>query len=129
MKRSLRSISTVIGIGTLLSKAFGMIRQIALAAVFGVGAAYDAYNYAYILPGFFLVLIGGSNGPLHNSIVSVLSRRSKQEGGQILYSINTSILLPLILISLILFFVPSVFFVIIINFYHYIKNTTYELIA
>ena len=104
MKRSLKSISTVIGIGTLLSKAFGMIRQIAIAAVFGVGSAYDAYNYAYILPGFFLVLIGGINGPLHNSIVSVLSRRSKQEGGQILYSINTSILLPLILISLILFF-------------------------
>ena len=104
MKRSLRSISTAIGIGTLLSKAFGMIRQIAIAAVFGVGAAYDAYNYAYILPGFFLVLIGGINGPLHNSIVSVLSRRSRQEGGHILYSINTSILLPLILISLILFF-------------------------
>ena len=103
MKRSLRSISTVIGIGTLLSKAFGMIRQIAIAAVFGVGTAYDAYNYAYILPGFFLVLIGGINGPLHNSIVSVLSRRSRQEGGHILYSINTSILLPLILISVILF--------------------------
>ena len=92
MKRSLRSISTVIGIGTLLSKAIGMIRQIAIAAVFGVGSAYDAYNYAYILPGFFLVLIGGINGPLHNSIVSVLSRRTRQEGGQILYSINTSIL-------------------------------------
>ncbi len=104
MKKSLTTISTVIGIGTLLSKAAGMIRQITIAAVFGVGAAYDAYNYAYILPGFFLVLIGGINGPLHNSIVSILSRKSRQEARVILYSVNTSILIPLILISAILFF-------------------------
>ncbi len=104
MKRSLKSISTVIGVGTLLSKAVGMIRQITIAAVFGVSAAYDAYNYAYILPGFFLVLIGGINGPLHNSIISVLSRKSRQEGSYILCSINTTILIPLILISAILFF-------------------------
>ncbi len=103
MKRSLKSISTIIGIGTLLSKSVGLVRQITIAAVFGVSAAYDAYNYAYILPGFFLVLIGGINGPLHNSIVSVLSKKNRQEGAHILSSINTSILIPLILISAILF--------------------------
>ena len=27
-----------------------------LTFLFGVGAAYNAYNYAYVLPGFFLIL-------------------------------------------------------------------------
>ena len=66
MKNSLKSISALISIGTVLSKAGGMARQIAIAAVFGVGTIYDAYNYAYILPGFFLILVGGINGPIHN---------------------------------------------------------------
>ena len=52
MARSLKGIALVVTLGTLLSKFGGLARQLAIAAAFGVGAAYDAYNYAYVLPGF-----------------------------------------------------------------------------
>ena len=50
MARSLKGIALVVTLGTLLSKFGGLIRQLVIAAAFGVGAAYDAYNYAYVLP-------------------------------------------------------------------------------
>ncbi|KGG11390.1 Virulence factor mviN [Prochlorococcus sp. SS52] len=93
----------LISLGTVLSKTGGLARQVLIAGVFGVGAAYDAFNYAYILPGFFLILIGGINGPLHNAVVTVLSRRSQKEGEYIMGSINTSIIFVFILISGFLF--------------------------
>ena len=37
-----------ISFGTSLSKLAGCIRQIFIAAAFGVGVTYDAFNYAYI---------------------------------------------------------------------------------
>ena len=39
-----------ISFGTSLSKLAGCIRQIFIAAAFGVGVTYDAFNYAYIVP-------------------------------------------------------------------------------
>lgn len=59
MARSLKAIAVVVTLGTLLSKVGGLVRQLVIAAAFGVGAAYDAYNYAYVLPGFFIDLAGG----------------------------------------------------------------------
>ena len=53
-----------ISFGTSLSKLAGCIRQIFIAAAFGVGITYDAFNYAYIIPGFLLIIIGGINGCL-----------------------------------------------------------------
>ena len=73
MTRSLTRIALTVTLGTALSKIGGLARQLVIAGIFGIGAAYDAYNYAYILPGFFLVLLGGVNGPFHNAIVTVLS--------------------------------------------------------
>ena len=67
MSKSIKEIAFVVSLGTLLSKFGGMARQLVIAGAFGISAAYDAYNYAYIIPGFFLVLLGGINGPLHNS--------------------------------------------------------------
>ena len=45
MARSLKGIALVVTLGTLLSKVGGLVRQLVIAAAFGVGAAYDAYNY------------------------------------------------------------------------------------
>ncbi len=64
---------------TLISKIFGLFRQQAIAAAFGVGAAVDAYNFAYVIPGFLLVLLGGINGPFHSAIVSVLAKRRSED--------------------------------------------------
>lgn len=52
MAKPLKRIALVVTYGTLLSKLGGLVRQLVIAAAFGVGAAYDAYNYAYVLPGF-----------------------------------------------------------------------------
>ena len=89
MAKSLRRIALVVALATALSKVAGLVRQQAIAAAFGVGAAYDAYNYAYVLPGFLLILLGGINGPFHSAMVSVLARRPRQEGAHVLAAINT----------------------------------------
>ena len=65
--RSLRRIALIVAVATALSKFAGLVRQQVIAAAFGVGAAYDAYNYAYVLPGFLLILLGGINGPFHSA--------------------------------------------------------------
>ena len=102
MARSLKGIALVVTLGTLFSKFGGLLRQLVIAAAFGVGAAYDAYNYAYVLPGFLLILLGGINGPFHSAMVSVLSRRPKAEGAYILAALNTSVSALLLLVTAVL---------------------------
>lgn len=76
-------------IATLISKVFGLVRQQAIAAAFGVGPAFDAYNYAYVIPGFLLILLGGINGPFHSAIVSVLAKRKPEEAAPLVETITT----------------------------------------
>ncbi|MEY3928820.1 MAG: murein biosynthesis integral rane protein MurJ [Cyanobacteriota bacterium] len=101
--RSLRRIALIVAVATALSKLAGLVRQQVIAAAFGVGVAYDAYNYAYVLPGFLLILLGGINGPFHSAMVSVLARRPRQEGAHVLAAINTLVGAGLIVVTLLLF--------------------------
>ena len=101
--RSLRRIALIVAVATALSKLAGLVRQQVIAAAFGVGAAYDAYNYAYVLPGFLLILLGGINGPFHSAMVSALSRRPREEGAHVLAAINTLVGAALIGVTLLLF--------------------------
>ncbi|MEM6717302.1 MAG: lipid II flippase MurJ, partial [Cyanobacteria bacterium P01_C01_bin.147] len=50
--RSLTNIATIVAAATLISKVFGLVRQQAIAAAFAVGPVADAYNFAYVIPGF-----------------------------------------------------------------------------
>ena len=102
MAPSLKRIALIVAVATALSKVAGLLRQQVIAAAFGVGAAYDAYNYAYVLPGFLLVLLGGINGPFHSAMVSVLARRPREEGAYVLTAINTLVGAALIVITLLL---------------------------
>jgi putative peptidoglycan lipid II flippase len=102
MARSLRRIALIVAVATALSKVAGLVRQQVIAAAFGVGAAYDAYNYAYVLPGFLLILLGGINGPFHSAMVSVLARRPREEGAHVLAAINTIVGAGLIVVTLLL---------------------------
>ena len=102
MAKSLRRIALVVAVATALSKVAGLVRQTAIAAAFGVGIVYDAYNYAYVLPGFLLVLLGGINGPFHSAMVSVLARRPREEGAHVLATINTLVGLGLVGVTLLL---------------------------
>jgi putative peptidoglycan lipid II flippase len=106
--RSLAGIAGIVAVATLISKVFGLVRQVAIAAAFGVGPAFDAYNYAYVIPGFLLILLGGINGPFHSAIVSVLAKRDKEEAGPLVETINTLVtsLLLLVTIALVIFAKP-----------------------
>lgn len=88
---------------TLLSKIFGLLRQVVIAAAFGVGAAYEAYNYAYILPGFLLILLGGINGPFHSAIVSALAKRDQQQAQNLIATTTTIVSAFLLAIAVLLF--------------------------
>ncbi len=99
LKNNIFSIS----LGTTLSKFAGFLRQIFIAALFGVGLAYDAYNYAYIIPGFFIIIISGINGPLHNSIVAVLTPVEGNKACEILQNISLKIIFLLFIIALLIF--------------------------
>ena len=87
--RSLAGIAGIVAAATLLSKVFGLLRQQAIAAAFGVGVVADAYNYAYVIPSFFLILLGGINGPFHSAIVSVVSKRKREEIAPLIETITT----------------------------------------
>ncbi len=108
--RSLAGIAGIVAIATLISKLFGLVRQQAIAAAFGIGPAVDAYYYAYIIPGFLLVLLGGINGPFHSAIVSVLAKRPKAEAAALVETITTLVggLLLLVTIALVLFAEPLI---------------------
>jgi len=104
MPKSIKKIAFVVSSGTLLSKFGGFARQLVIAGAFGISSAYDAYNYAYIIPGFFLILLGGINGPLHNSMLTLLADKNKVESRLFISSINIILSLILIVISFFIFF-------------------------
>jgi len=93
-----------ISFGTSLSKLAGCIRQIFIAAAFGIGMTYDAFNYAYIIPGFLLIIIGGINGPLHNAVVAVLTPLNKKDGGIVLTQVSIKITFLLFILGLLVYF-------------------------
>jgi putative peptidoglycan lipid II flippase len=107
-RRSLTNIAAIVAIATLISKVAGLLRQVVIAAAFGTGPAYEAYNYSSVIPGFFLILLGGINGPFHSSIVSVLSKRSTEEAAPLVETITTLVsgILILFTIALMVFAEP-----------------------
>ncbi|TVP71024.1 MAG: murein biosynthesis integral membrane protein MurJ [Leptolyngbya sp. LCM1.Bin17] len=101
--RSLANIAGIVAIATLISKFFGLFRQQAIGAAFAVGPVADAYSFAYIIPGFLLILLGGINGPFHSAIVSVVARQDRKDTGPLIEAINTLVGLLLLGVSLLLF--------------------------
>jgi putative peptidoglycan lipid II flippase len=99
-----------VAVATLLSKLVGLLRQQAIAAAFGVGVAADAYSYAYVIPGFLLILLGGINGPFHSAIVSVLSRRKDEDAAPLIETITTLVvgLLLVVTVLLVIFAAPLI---------------------
>ncbi len=103
--RTLAGIAGIVASATLISKIFGLARTQAMAAAFGVGDVVNAYNYAYVIPGFFWVLLGGINGPFHTAIVSVIAKRNQEEAAPLVETITTLVggVLLLVTICLIIF--------------------------
>jgi len=96
-----------ISFGTSLSKFAGFLRQIFIAAAFGVGIIYDSFNYAYIIPGFLLIIIGGINGPLHNAVVAVITPLNKKTGGIVLTQVSIKVSILLFGLAILIYFNSS----------------------
>ncbi len=106
--RSIAGIAGIVAAATLISKIFGLVRQQVIAAAFGLGPAADAFNYAYTIPGFLLILLGGINGPFYSAIVSVLAKRDKEEAAPLVETITTIIGMILLLVAIFVFiFAPN----------------------
>lgn len=88
VRRSLVNIAGIVAFATLISKVFGLLRQQVIGAAFKPDVL-DAYSFAYILPGFLFILLGGINGPFHSAIVSVLSKRPKDEAAPLVETVTT----------------------------------------
>ena len=108
--RSLAGIAGIVAIATLISKVFGLVRQQAIAAAFAVGPVADAYTFAYVIPGFLLVLLGGINGPFHSAIVSVVAKRKKEEIAPLIETMTTLVGLALLVVmaAMIVFAAPLI---------------------
>ena len=107
--RSLAGIAGIVAFATLISKLFGLVREQIVAAAFGVGPVVNAYAYAYVIPGFLLILLGGINGPFHSALISVLSKRDKSEAGPLVETVTTLVSLVLLIITLILIVFANAF--------------------
>ena len=107
--RSLSGIAGIVAVATLISKLFGLVRQQAIAAAFGVGPAVDAYSYAYLIPGFLLILLGGINGPFHSAIISVLAKRDRSVAAPIVETITTLVGAILLVVTVVLILFAGTF--------------------
>jgi putative peptidoglycan lipid II flippase len=102
--RSISSIAGIVAAATLISKVFGLVRQVAQAAAFGNGVPVEAFTYAYAIPGFLLILLGGMNGPFHSAIVSVLAKqKDKSETVAIVETVTTIVGIILLGVSILIF--------------------------
>jgi putative peptidoglycan lipid II flippase len=95
-------IAGIVAIATLISKVFGLVREQLIAAAFGVGTVVNAYAYAYVIPGFLFILLGGINGPFHSALVSVLSKRDREEAAPLVETVTTLVSAVLLVVTLIL---------------------------
>ncbi len=102
--KSIASIAGIVAAATLISKVFGLVRQVALAYAFGNGIVVEAFTYAYAIPGFLLILLGGMNGPFHSAIVSVLAKQTdKSETVPIVETVTTIVGIILLGVSILIF--------------------------
>jgi putative peptidoglycan lipid II flippase len=112
-KRSLVNIAGIVAAATLISKVFGLLRTVLLAAVFGAAPAYGAYQYASIVPSFFLILLGGINGPFHSAMVSVLAKKDRETAAETVEAISSLVgVVMLVACVLVVVFAPQLLFLV-----------------
>jgi len=111
--KSIFKTSSLIG----LSKVFGFLRDVLVAAFFGTSSSADAFNFAYLFTGNIFILLGGLNGPFHSAVVSTLSRikadsptQNERRENAFLSIAFTQTTLVFALLALLLYFsAPSLF--------------------
>ena len=76
MARGFETHARTVSALTLLSRVSGLARDAALARIFGVGAAMDAFAFAFMVPNLFRRLFG--EGALGSSFLPVYTRLDAQ---------------------------------------------------
>jgi putative peptidoglycan lipid II flippase len=93
----------VVGMATMLSRVFGFIRDMVVAAFFGAGAATDAFFVAFRIPNLLRRLLG--EGSLTVAFVPVfteyLTRKSREEAFELANVVFTILSIILVIVSLI----------------------------
>ncbi len=91
----------VVGFFILLSRAFGLVREIAMAAFFGSSLAMDAFVVAFRIPNLFRSLFG--EGALSSAFVPVFTETMEKEGRAKVWSFAANMLsfLSLILVAIV----------------------------
>ena len=64
----------LIALVTILSKLVGFLRDVVTAKYYGASIVSDAYFYAYQIPSFAIILLGGVGGPFHSATVAVFTK-------------------------------------------------------
>jgi len=64
----------LIAVVTVASKILGFARDVITAKYYGASIVSDAYFYAYQIPSFAIILLGGIGGPFHSATVAVFSK-------------------------------------------------------
>jgi len=94
---SMARATGVIALGNVASRVLGLARELLLSALFGAGAAVDAFNLAIIVPrGLYDLLIGGH---VNSALVPVLSEYAARKDRDALWGL-VSALLGLVVIAL-----------------------------
>lgn len=100
-KHLIKSTSVVISM-TMISRVFGFIRDITLAAFFGASAQFDAFTVAFKIPNFMRRLF--AEGSFSQAFVPVLSeyqkQKNKEEIQQFLNSMAGTLGITLLLVAI-----------------------------
>jgi len=95
--------ASVVGLATMLSRVFGFLRDVVVAAFFGTSAAADAFFVAFRIPNLLRRLLG--EGSLTVAFVPVftqyLTQKSKAEAAELANVVFTILSIILVFVSLI----------------------------
>ncbi|MBI2996730.1 MAG: murein biosynthesis integral membrane protein MurJ [Candidatus Melainabacteria bacterium] len=102
--QKLFKIVGLVGLITIISKIFGLLRDLVIAKFYGTSITADAYNFAYLLTGNFLILLGGLGGPFHSATITTLTKikDNAKESGSFLIKILTSTFIVLFFLTLLI---------------------------
>ena len=105
---TLSGTTRTVGLCTVVCKVTGLIREVTLTSMFGIGPVMDAFAYACVLPAYFQTVLGGVNGPFHTAVL-VTMKKGQKDGKQkhLIESLSSWILLPACVLALLLYLFPS----------------------
>ena len=117
---SLFGSGLVVASFTFLSRIFGLIRELFIAATFGTGFVADSVNVAFKLPNFFRRIFAEGGlalvfVPIFNQKLSESNDSAKKFAGEVFSILVISLFLLIILMEI---FMPQVIFVIAPGFHH-----------